>query len=202
MQTRSQAALKPLKITCTSSDCPNGLHCFLRAKKLASEGGAGACRSCGVQLVDWSRVHKRDLLDAQYVFEMLQIEMIRHHFFHLRMEQRAINYARRKGKKGLAEAVLKLIRNSVGDAEPFRDGRQTPKGGANPIHYAQHATASCCRRCIEEWHAIPMGRALTEEEIRYLTELAVRYLSYRLPDLKESAENIPPIRRNRITAAS
>jgi hypothetical protein len=202
MQTTSQTALKPLKITCTSSDCGNGLHCFLRARKLAGEGAAGPCRSCGVQLVDWSRVHKRDLLDAKYVFEMLQIEMIRHHFFHLRMEQRAINYARRKGKKGLAAAVNKLIRSSVGDAEPFRDGRQTPKGGANPIHYAQHATASCCRRCIEEWHAIPMGRALTDEEIKYLTELALRYLSYRLPDLTESGENVPPIRRTRFSAAS
>ncbi len=38
------------------------------------------------------------------------------------------------------------------------DGRQTPREG-NTIFYAQHATASCCRTCIEYWHGIPKNGA-------------------------------------------
>lgn len=202
MEKKSRPPLKRLKISCSTSDCANGLHCFRQSKKLANHRPAGACQACGVQLVDWARVRERRLGDAEYMFEALQSEWIRHYFFHVRMEQRAINYARRKGKDGLAEAVRKHIHNSVGDAEPFHDGRQTPMGGDDPINYAQHATASCCRRCIEEWHGIPMGRALTAEEIQYLTELALRYLNYRLPDLTKSGEKVPAIRRSKLAAAS
>jgi hypothetical protein len=202
MEKKSRPPLKRLKITCSTLDCANGLHCFRQSKKLANQRAAGACQACGAQLVDWGRVRKRRLGDAEYMFEALQSEWIRHYFFHVSMEQRAINYARRKGKDGLAEAVRKHIYNSVGDAEPFHDGRQTPMGGDNPINYAQHATASCCRRCIEEWHGIPMGRSLTAEEILYLTELAIRYLSYRLPNLTKSGETVPAIRRSKLANAS
>jgi len=31
MEKKPRTALKPLTISCTSSDCANGLHCFLRA---------------------------------------------------------------------------------------------------------------------------------------------------------------------------
>jgi hypothetical protein len=200
MDKNARPPLKPLKISCSTSDCGNGLHCFQQSKKLASQSPTGACQACGEQLVDWGRVHKKG--DAEYMFEALQFEWIRHYFFHLKMEQRAINYARRKGKLELADAVRKQIRHGVGDAEPFLDGRQTPMGGDNPINYARHATASCCRMCVAEWHGIPMGRPLAEDEIAYLSELAMRYLNHRLPDLKETRENVSPIRRNRIAAVS
>ncbi len=78
-------------------------------------------------------------------------------------------------------------------AEPVRDGRQTPWAG-NALYYAQHATASCCRRCIEEWHGIPRGRALEDKEIQYLVDLVGFYIAERLPLLKEDGERIPPIR--------
>jgi hypothetical protein len=189
-----RVALKPLNITCGSTDCENGLHCFRRAKRLNSNNIAGACRVCGADLVDWNRVHKHDLADASYIFVALQNELIRHHFFHVEMDQRAINYARRKGRLRLREAVEQRIRNSVGSATPFRDGTQTPMKG-NPIFYAQHATASCCRRCIEEWHAIQPGRNLMESEVTYLTDLAMLYLNQRLPQLTDLGERVPPIRR-------
>jgi hypothetical protein len=202
MDRNARPPLKRLKISCATSDCGNGLHCFQQSKKLASQSPAGACQACGAQLVDWGRVHKKRLGDADYMFKALQLEWIRHYFFHLKMEQRAVNYARRKGKEELADAVRKQIRRGIGDAEPFLDGRQTRMGGDNPIDYARHATASCCRKCVAEWHGIPTGRELADEEIAYLSELAMRYLNHRLPDLKEVREKVSPIRRKRVAAVS
>jgi len=32
--------------------------------------------------------------------------------------------------------------------------KQQREGSAEIVHYAQHATAACCRKCIEYWHGI------------------------------------------------
>lgn len=187
-------SLPPLEISCTSSNCENDQHCYLATKRMITAGRKGRCRSCGAALVDWSRVHERDLADAAYTFKMMRTEFIRHHFWHVDIDQRAVNYAKRKGRRGLREAAVQRIRTSVSAARPPRDGRQTGWHG-NPLYYAQHATATCCRRCIEEWHAIHRGRPLTDDEIRYLSSLVVLYLEERFPDLKEDGEYVPPIRR-------
>ena len=58
----------------------------------------------------------------------------------------------------------KFIRQRLAPAEIPNDGRQTPMRG-HPCFVAQHATGCCCRNCLEKWHGIPKGRALTEQEI-------------------------------------
>lgn len=190
--------LEPLKVTCTSSDCDNNLHCFRATRQMKAANQVGACRECGAKLVDWPRVYEKELTDASYTFAALKFEMIRHHFWHVEIDQKAVNYARRKGVSGLYDAVRSRLRKSVGKANDPFDGRQTPMAGSgNPIHYAQHATASCCRKCIEYWHGIPRNRKLTDEEIEYLTELAMSYLEDRLPDLTSDGEHVPPMRRSK-----
>jgi hypothetical protein len=163
-------------------------------KKLLANGPSGRCRNCGVQLVDWPRVHSRNLQDANYTFEALRFELIRHHFWHIALTQNALNYAKRKGRVLLWVAAEKQIRNLVGSAKHPREGIQTPRENsphANAVHFAQHATASCCRRCVAEWHGIPEGQALSNEEITYLTELAMLYLHARIPDLSDSPVVVP-----------
>jgi hypothetical protein len=189
-ENKAAVTLKPLKIKCTSTDCGNGLHCFRKTKKLVMANQIGRCRSCGVELVDWARVHQRNISDAAYTFQMLRHEMIRHHFWHIEIDDKAVRHARRKGRIRLHEATEKRIRQSVSAAQPVYDGRQTPMQG-NSIYYAQHATAACCRKCIEEWHGIPQGRELSEAEIKYLTDLCVRYLNERLSFVTEHGEDLP-----------
>ena len=194
MSTTPNGQLKPLKISCKSTDCGNNLHCFQLSKKLLQLGPSGRCRSCRVQLVDWSRVHRRDLTDVNYTFESLRYELIRHHFWHISLSQYAIDYARRKGKIALAQAAQKRIQQAVGNPTHPLQGRQTPRESsptANAIHYAQHATASCCRPCLEEWHGIPLDRPLTTDELTYLTELAMLYVEARLPDLSRDPVLVP-----------
>jgi hypothetical protein len=163
-------------------------------KKLLASGPSGRCRKCGVQLIDWARVHKRSLDDVRYTFESLHFELIRHYFWHIDLTEKAVNYARRKGRALLRTAAEKQITHLVGSEKHPREGIQTPRENspnANAIHFAQHATASCCRRCVAEWHGIPEGRALSEDEIMYLTELAMLYIGARIPDLEEAPVSIP-----------
>ena len=197
MTTNPTEGLKPLNIKCTSSACADGLHCFLLTKKMKQNGPSGRCRSCGAELVDWARVFRKDLRDVTYTFECLKYELIRHHFWHIPISVYAVNYARRKGRLQLKEAAYKQIEQAVRRISHPREGQQTPRETnphANAIHFAQHATAACCRRCVEEWHGIPRDRELTPEEMTYLTELAMLYIDSRLPDLAEGPIYVPPRR--------
>jgi hypothetical protein len=190
----STPALPKLAITCTSTDCDQDLHCFRSTKKLVEAGLGGACRHCHAQLVDWDRVHQRRVGDAEHTFTELRLELIRHHFWHLEIDERAMNHALRKGRVALNAAVAKRLGRSVGPEVPYRDGIQTPMSG-NVIYYAQHATACCCRTCIEYWHGIPKGRALSQEELQYLTDLATMFIAERLPLLPDGPTKVP--RRHR-----
>jgi hypothetical protein len=190
---KGKLALEPLDIKCTASDCHNNLHCFIATKKMVTQNQKGACRSCGTKLVDWGRVHKKDLNDVAYTFRILRIEMIRHHFWHKKIDEKAVNHARRKGNVGIRAAVESRLRRYLRPNNSW-DGRQTPKEG-NIIFYAQHATATCCRKCLEEWHAIPLDKELSDEEITYLTDLCVMFINERLPDLTENGEKIPQARK-------
>lgn len=192
------SAMKPLKIKCTSSDCSNNLHCFLSTKKLEAQGATGRCRSCGADLVNWQRVHQRSPSDVQHTFDALRLELVRHFFWHVPLAPRAINHARRKGKTALSTFANGQLRKLVGTPSHPLEGRQTPRetsANANVIHFAQHATACCCRKCIAEWHGLPEGTTLTDADLLYFTTLVMSYVNERIPDLKESAVAIPPMRR-------
>lgn len=179
----------PLDIKCTSVDCENDLHCFKQLKKMTPVQ-RGRCRACGADLVDWERLHRRDTADAAHTFSALQRELIRHHFFHRPVDETAMRHARRKGRVLLKQAARDRLRKYLAPAEPPRDGRQTPLEG-NAIYYAQHATATCCRTCLEYWHDIPKGRALTPQELDYCATLVDLFLDEKLPDIANAPIKVP-----------
>ena len=59
--------------------------------------------------------------------------------------------------------------------QPARDGKQTPYRG-HPVFIAQHATATCCRGCLEKWHGIPRGVPLTEADMERIVAVIGRWL--------------------------
>ncbi len=188
--------LPPLKVRCTDSNCEEDLHCYRATAKMVRDNTAGRCRSCGISLVDWDRVHLRDAADAGFTFEVMKTEFIRHHFWHIEIDTKAIEHARKKGLTAILDHVPKRLMQSIGKATPFRDGTQTPFSG-KVEYYAQHATATCCRKCVEDWHNIPKGRALTEGELAYLTNLAVLYLRERLADIPDEPTKSPSKRKTK-----
>lgn len=85
-------------------------------------------------------------------------------------------YARRRSGAELLQHARDFIRRRLAPAAIPNDGRQTPMRG-HPVFVAQHATATCCRGCLEKWHRIPAGRALTEEEQAYVVGVIGQWLA-------------------------
>jgi hypothetical protein len=93
--------------------------------------------------------------------------------FHLGSKERA--YLAEKSLPVILEHGRQFVRDRLVAAEPKNDGKQTPMRG-HPIFIAQHATATCCRGCLEKWHRIPRGRELTDEQIQYVVAVLARWL--------------------------
>ena len=187
--------LKPLEITCKSADCENNLHCFNLTKKMKTEIEDGCCRECGAKLIDRDRTKRRNLEDIHYTFKALKYELWRHYYWHIDIDLSAINHAKRKGFSGMRIAAKKRIQTAVGRPATSWDGRQTPKKG-NALFYAQHATATCCRKCIEEWHGIAQGESLSHTQTEYFSNLLMLYVEERLPFLSENGEYVPRLSGN------
>ncbi|HKC28744.1 MAG TPA: DUF4186 family protein, partial [Jatrophihabitans sp.] len=64
-------------------------------------------------------------------------------------------------------------------AEPAKDGKQTPYRG-HPVFVAQHATATCCRTCLQRWHGIAKGSQLDAAQRGYVVDVIVRWIEREL----------------------
>lgn len=93
----------------------------------------------------------------------------------IRLNEKELDYLARKGMPEVLTHAADFIEKRLAPAEPANDGKQTPWRN-HPVFVAQHATATCCRGCLQKWHAIPKGRELTEEEKRYAVEAIRRWL--------------------------
>jgi hypothetical protein len=94
----------------------------------------------------------------------------------IRLQEKELDYFHRKGKEEILKHAAEFIEKRLAPASPANDGKQTPWHN-HPVFVAQHATATCCRSCLEKWHQIPKGRALTTEEQQYIVEVIGGWLS-------------------------
>lgn len=94
--------------------------------------------------------------------------------FHL--QNKDLEYLHQKGMDTVLSHAADFIAKRLAVAQPLNDGKQTPFRG-HPVFVAQHATACCCRGCLEKWHRIPQGRELSSEEQMYIRSVLERWLS-------------------------
>ncbi len=180
-----------------NSECASGLHNYHKSKHHNAKGYP-VCSACGVDVIDWERLHLRDIQDADYTISQLKTDLLRYAWWTKEFDQQAKNHALRKGLIALRTSALIRLRKSVGEVhemrdgtrQPYRDGFQTPYSG-NSIYYAQHALACCCRKCMKYWHGIPLGRDLTEEELAYFVDLVMLYIQSRIPEIQMSSVFVP-----------
>ncbi len=97
--------------------------------------------------------------------------------FHLK--EKDINYIKEKGLDKIKEHCYDFIIKRLAPANPKNDGKQTPMKG-HPVFIAEHATATCCRSCLEKWHHIKKNRELTKEEIDYIIKIIMTYIKNEL----------------------
>ena len=86
------------------------------------------------------------------------------------------SYVSDKGMDKVRKHACDFIRKRLAQADIPNDGKQTPMRG-HPVFVAQHATATCCRGCLEKWHHIPKGRELTENEQEYIVNVIMEWIS-------------------------
>lgn len=110
--------------------------------------------------------------DLDELFSALKGSAFRRRF---RLAGKERDYFQRKGIKVVLEHAADFIEKRLSPAQPINDGKQTPMRH-HPVFIAQHATATCCRGCLEKWHRIPKGRALLDEEKQYVLGVLKRWL--------------------------
>lgn len=80
--------------------------------------------------------------------------------FHLAVAE--LLYIEEKGWMTIRRHAEDFVRQKLAPAHPVKDGRQTPMRG-HPVFIAQHATATCCRGCMNRWWKVPLNVELSSE---------------------------------------
>lgn len=145
------------------------------------------CRFCGYRRVHLCPGVPLSPNDPEALLARLAHDRFRRRF-RLGPAERAT--LRKQGRGTILEHARRFIRERLAPARPAQDGRQTPYRG-HPVFIAQHATATCCRRCLERWHGISSGAALTPDQIDYVLDIIDRWLRARDDD-PSSAPPRPP----------
>lgn len=94
----------------------------------------------------------------------------------IHLQKKELDYLHSKGMPEVLKHAADFIEKRLAPAFPANDGNQTPWRN-HPVFVAQHATATCCRGCLQKWHQIPKGRELTPEEQRYVVTIIGAWLS-------------------------
>lgn len=88
-------------------------------------------------------------------------------------------YIEQKGLDRIKSHAEDFIRDRVSPSIITNDGKQTPMKG-HPVFIAQHATATCCRGCINKWHKIPKDVELTQEQQDYIVGLIMEWIKIQI----------------------
>lgn len=85
------------------------------------------------------------------------------------------SYANDKGRNTILRHAKDFVALRLAPALPKNDGKQTPMRG-HPAFVAQHATATCCRGCLQKWHGIDRGRQMSEAEQEKVVSLIMAWI--------------------------
>jgi hypothetical protein len=95
------------------------------------------------------------------------------------LTQKDLDYIAAKGLETIKEHAYQFVNSRIAPDFPKNDGKQTPMRG-HSVFIAQHATATCCRKCIQNWHGIVKGRAFNEKEIDYVVVLIMGWIEWQI----------------------
>jgi hypothetical protein len=96
-------------------------------------------------------------------------------------------YIADKGMATIRSHAADFIRTRLAPANPPNDGRQTPMRG-HPVFKAQHATATCCRGCLEKWWKIPKGTEIPPERQSRIVDFLMTWIE-RMQNTQQSGHS-------------
>ena len=92
------------------------------------------------------------------------------------LKGKELEYYNSKGLPVIMQHASDFIDERLVPADLPNNGKQTPMRN-HPVFIAQHATATCCRGCLQKWHSIAKGHQLNAEEKAYVLSVLERWLS-------------------------
>jgi hypothetical protein len=174
-----------LGLTCGRSECEKGLHSFRPKKIDTRKVGIEPCNSCGIEIMPAGTTLPRDLAQFDSTIALLNQEWIRHFFLEVPVTPRIERFALGLGKDGLiGKAAEHLAQKKMLVYMPALDYNQTKMLDGTIVHWARHALACCCRRCMAYWHGVPLTSQLSAEDICYFQQLIGLYVERKLPAVK------------------
>jgi hypothetical protein len=115
--------------------------------------------------------------DLDQLFSALSQSSFRAKF---KLRGRELAILRDKGIDAIMQHAADLIAKRLAPATIPNDGKQTPMRN-HPVFVAQHATATCCRGCLQKWHGIAKGHALDAKEMEHVLAVIRRWLAMQAP---------------------
>ena len=94
--------------------------------------------------------------------------------FHLAEKDK--EYIAKNGMDQIRSHAIDFVRERLAPAYIKNDGAQTPWRG-HPVFIAQHATATCCRGCIEKWYKIPKNTPLSPTQPQKIVNLFMFWIA-------------------------
>lgn len=85
-------------------------------------------------------------------------------------------YIKSKGIDTIEKHCDDFINKNLKIYNKEKDGHQTPTKN-HPVFIAQHATATCCRGCIEKWYHIPKEKELNDKEIKSIKAIIMSWIN-------------------------
>jgi hypothetical protein len=110
--------------------------------------------------------------DINELFTALGRSKFRRRF---RLSAKEADYLKENTLPVILDHTRNFVISRLSPALPHNDGRQTPMKN-HPVFIAQHATGTCCRKCLEKWHNIRQGQQLTAEQVEYVVCVIERWL--------------------------
>ena len=90
-----------------------------------------------------------------------------------------------KGIDKIRNHAYDFVTKRLADTSNVTDGKQTPMKG-HPVFIAQHATGTCCRRCLEKWHHISKNKNMTNDDIKYVVDIIMSWIEKEYNNYKKT----------------
>ncbi len=110
--------------------------------------------------------------DIDLILDRLSHSKFRSSF---KLKSKELEYLNQRGMDLIMEHASGFIDSRIVPAYPANDGKQTPYRN-HPVFIAQHATATCCRGCIEKWHNFKKGLELDTGQKERILKVIKKWL--------------------------
>lgn len=116
------------------------------------------------------------------IFDKLSKSKFRSSFY---LKDKDILYIEDKGIDKIRNHAYDFVIKRLADTSNVTDGKQTPMKG-HPVFIAQHATGTCCRRCLEKWHYISKNKNMTDDDIKYVVDIIMSWIEKEYNNYKKT----------------